>query len=81
MLYYYHANFGGSTNPYVKFYDPDRYDIVEKKEWRQKQLENRIVNKKELISELREKIKYYGKLLDANEENLIKLEKELKELE
>ena len=68
-------------NTKTKSYDPDRYELVEKKDWKINQLKLRIKCKKELVEEQTEKLKYYEKLVAINTEHLEKLEAELKELE
>ena len=64
-----------------KIYDPERYELVEKKDYKVKQLKARIEYKKELIEKHKEQLRFYEELLVTNKEALKKLEKELKELE
>ena len=62
-------------------YDSDRYELVEKKDWKISQLKERIKSYKEGIEEYNEKEAYYSKCISNFMEEVNKLEKELKGLE
>ena len=78
ILYYYWADENSEITP---IYDPDRYELVEKKDWKINNLKEQIEENKELLRGNSDAINYYQKLETEYANKILNLEKELKELE
>ncbi len=61
--------------------DREKYDIVEKKEYKIKRLESTIERDKETIESIKKLIMFYTTTISELEKNIVKMSKELKELE
>jgi len=66
---------------YLKMYDPEKYDLVEKKDYRIKQLKNSIESTEIFMAQLEEKYKEYQKNITQCEKDIRQLKQELQELE
>ena len=63
------------------YYDSDRYELVEKKDWKVNNLKEQIEKNKKLLRHNSDLINYYQDLETEYANKILKLEKELKELE
>jgi hypothetical protein len=63
------------------FYDPEKYDLVEKKDYKIKILKNSIESTEIFLSQLEEKYKEYQKNITQCEKDIKQLKQELQELE
>jgi peptidoglycan hydrolase CwlO-like protein len=62
-------------------YDSDRYELVEKKDWKVNNLKEKIKGIEEALENNKKSLKFYQDLITMNLERIEELNKELKELE
>ena len=63
------------------YYDSDRYELVEKKDWKINNLKEQIKGVEEALENNKKSLKFYQDLITMNLERIDELKKELKELE
>ena len=78
ILYYYWADENSEITP---IYDSNRYELVEKKDWKINNLKEQIKGVEEALENNKKSLKFYQDLITMNLERIVELKKELKELE
>ena len=78
ILYYYWVDENSEITP---IYDSNRYELVEKKDWKINNLKERIKGVEEALENNKKSLKFYQDLITMNLERINELKMELKELE
>lgn len=81
ILYYFVEPENSWTFSTTPSYDEDRYELIEKKDWKINNLKEKIKGVKEALENNKKSFKFYQDLITMNSERIEELNKELKELE